>query len=314
MIPKEWIEAANQKIGGFITQTPITYDQQLDLYIKWENQQVTGSFKIRGALNRILNLSSQERASGLVTCSAGNHGQGVALAARHVEARCIVYASDHATPVKLEAMSNLGADVRLVKGDYVEAERAAITFARKTGMTFISPYNDALVIAGQGTLGLEIREWMQTKGIACSLLLPVGGGGLMAGVASYIKTLTQNTQVIGVQSQASSYAHHLFYYGNQEGVVETESIAEGLAGEIDHASITIPLLLECADDIQLVSEAEIKQAIRYAWFTNNQKIEGSAAVGLAARLAGKINLSPVLTIITGGNIQPELFNTIIRRK
>ena len=313
MIPVEWVEAASRRIDGQIKRTPITFEENLDLYYKWENQQVTGSFKIRGALNKVLSLSSEERANGLVTCSAGNHGQGVAVAARQTGTGCTVYASDHAAPVKLEAMRKLGAEVRLVNGGYVEAEKTAIECAADTGMTFISPYNDPEVIAGQGTIGLEIRDWMGIECDVSCLLIPVGGGGLISGVASFMRAFDRNVRIIGVQSEASPYAHQLFRTGSQDGVVEVGSIAEGLAGEIDHASITIPLMLECVDDIVLVSEDEIREAIRYAWQTHQQIIEGSAAVGLAARLAGKINLSPVLTIITGGNIQPELFNTIIRR-
>ncbi len=313
MIPVERVEKASRRIDRLITHTPITYDQNLDLYYKWENQQITGSFKIRGALNKILSLTPEERANGLVTCSAGNHGQGVAVAARQTDSRCVVFAPDHAAPVKLEAMRTLGADVRLVNGGYVEAEKTAIVFAGETGMTFISPYNDTEVISGQGTIGIEISDWMRTEGESPGMLIPVGGGGLISGVASYMRAFDRNVKIIGVQSEASPFAHQLFRTGGQDGVVEVTSIAEGLAGEIDHASITIPLMLECVDEIMLVSENEIREAISYAWQTHQQIIEGSAAVGLAARLAGKINLSPVLTIITGGNIQPELFNTIIRR-
>jgi len=313
LIPVERVQKAGRRIDGLITHTPITYDQNLELYYKWENQQITGSFKIRGALNKVLSLTPENRANGLVTCSAGNHGQGVALAARQTEAKCVVFAPDHAAPVKLEAMRRLGADVRLVNGGYVEAEKTAIVFAGETGMTFISPYNDPEVISGQGTIGIEIRDWMRTVGEAAGLLIPVGGGGLISGVASYFRAFDIKVKIIGVQSEASSFAHQLFHTGSQDGVVEVDSIADGLAGEIDHASITIPLMLEYVDDIVLVTEDKIREAIRYAWQTHQQIIEGSAAVGLAARLAGKINLSPVLTIITGGNIQPELFNTIIRR-
>lgn len=313
MIPAEWVVAASRRIDGQLNHTPITFDQDLDLYFKWENQQVTGSFKIRGAFNKVLLLTPEERARGLVTCSAGNHGQGVAVAARQTASRCVVYASNHAAPIKLAAMRGLGAEVRLVKGGYVEAEITAITHAAETGMIFISPYNDPQIVAGQGTLGLEILNWMRTSEELSGLLIPVGGGGLISGVGSYIRSFDKKVKIIGVQSEASPFAHHLFYAGSQESVVEVDTIAEGLAGEIDHTSITIPLMLECVDDIILVSENEITEAIRYAWQTHQQIIEGSAAVGLAARLAGKIKLSPVLTIITGGNIQPELFNTIIRR-
>jgi len=230
-----------------------------------------------------------------------------------VGADCVVYASDHATPVKLEAMKLLGAEVRLVSGGYVEAERTAIEASKNEGAIFISPYNDSRVIAGQGTIGLEIvQEMGELDQVAC-LLVPVGGGGLLSGIGAYLQEFPVRPKLIGVQSEASPFAYSLFKTGTQSGVIESDSIAEGLAGEIDHESITIPLLLQFMDDVILVSEDEIRDAIRYAWEHQHQIVEGSAAVGLAAKLTGKIRLSPALTVITGGNIQPETFNAITRR-
>jgi len=313
MIPADWVEEAAALISGLLNQTPITFDEKLNLFLKWENQQKTGSFKLRGALNKVLSLDQEELSRGLITCSAGNHGQGVAVAAASVGVRCVVYASDHAPAVKVEAMRELGAVVHLVPGGYVLAEKLAILTARETGGVFISPYNDPLVIAGQGTIGAEIERQISGFSDIKSMLVPVGGGGLLSGIGTYFQHHAQRPRLIGVQSEASPFAHSLFFTGTQEGVVETDSIAEGLAGEIAPDSITITMLLNYLDDVILVSEDEIRQAIRYAWQTHHQVIEGSAAVGLAAQLAGKIKLSPALTIITGGNIQPELFNAIIRR-
>lgn len=313
MIAAEWVREAYQRISEFIENTPITYDEEISLYLKWENLQRTGSFKIRGALNKVLSLGKNELHNGLITCSAGNHGQGVAVAARMVGATCVVYASDHAAPVKIEAMERLGAEVRLVAGDYVVAERTAIDAARSAGATFVSPYNDPMVIAGQGTIGLEIAQEMGDLSQVPCLLIPVGGGGLLSGIGVYMQELLVRPRLIGVQSEASPFAYSLFKTGRQAGVVESDSIAEGLAGEIDHESITISLLMRYLDDVILVSEDEIRGAINYAWERHHQMIEGSAAVGLAAKLAGKITMSPALTIVTGGNIQPELFNAITRR-
>lgn len=313
MIRAEWVREAYQRISAFIEKTPITYDENIGLYFKWENQQKTGSFKIRGALNKVLSLEKNNLRNGLITCSAGNHGQGVAVAAKMVGADCVVYASDYATPVKLEAMKLLGAEVRLVSGGYVEAERTAIEASKNEGAIFISPYNDSRVIAGQGTIGLEIvQEMGELDQVAC-LLVPVGGGGLLSGIGAYLQEFPVRPKLIGVQSEASPFAYSLFKTGTQSGVIESDSIAEGLAGEIDHESITIPLLLQFMDDVILVSEDEIRDAIRYAWEHQHQIVEGSAAVGLAAKLTGKIRLSPALTVITGGNIQPETFNAITRR-
>ena len=313
MIPVEWVEEAAARIGGFLYLTPITYDKNLDLYIKWENLQKTGSFKLRGALNKILSLLQDELLRGVITCSAGNHGQGVAVAAAHVGTRCVVYASDHTPQVKITAMRELGAEVRLVAGGYVEAETSAISAAREGGEIFISPYNDPQVIAGQGTIAAEINGQIGGLSKARCMLIPVGGGGLLSGIGTYLQHYKESPRLIGVQSVASPYVHRLFTTGSQDGVEETDSIAEGLAGEIAHDSITIPLLMKYLDDVVLVSEDDIKQAIRYCWEEHHQVIEGSAAVGLAAQLAGKIQISPALTIATGGNIQPELFNAIIRR-
>ena len=158
MIPSAWLDLAVRRLSGQVERTPLTYDPELDLSIKWENRQKTGSFKIRGALNKVLSLGDWEQQRGLVTASAGNYGQGVAFAGKLVGAPVVVFASDHAVPAKLEAMRQLGADVRLVPGGYDLAERVAQAYAVENDATWISPYNDGQVIAGQATVGMEILE------------------------------------------------------------------------------------------------------------------------------------------------------------
>ncbi|TLM97333.1 pyridoxal-phosphate dependent enzyme, partial [bacterium] len=150
MIPQEWLREAHCRIRPTVITTPVTEDPQRGLFLKWENHQVTGSFKIRGALNKVLCLEPWERTRGLVTCSAGNHGQGVALAGQQTASRVIVFASDHAVSAKVNAMRQYGAEVRLVNGGYALAEKTAREFAETEEMTFVSPYNDGQVIAGQG--------------------------------------------------------------------------------------------------------------------------------------------------------------------
>ncbi len=310
MIPFEWVEEATRRLAPFITVTPITYDEDLNLFLKWENHQLTGSFKLRGALNKVLSLQGWELKRGLVTCSAGNHGQGVAYAAKIVKASCTVFASDHAVPAKIEAMQTLGAEVITVTGGYVQAEQAAITYSLESAKTFVSPYNDGQVIAGQASLMREVLDQMPSPLPFESILVPVGGGGLISGTGIVIRKLANRPELIGVQSEASPFAHQLLVTGSQQGVIETESIADGLAGEIDHASITIPMMREYVDRIILVSEEQIRYAIHFAWVKYGEKLEGSAAVTLAARLAGKIDVTPALCIMTGGNIQPSLFQEI----
>jgi threonine dehydratase len=330
MIPFTWIEQASQRIAGHIRKTPLTYDADLDLYIKWENHQLTGSFKVRGAFNRILSLKPWELEGGLVAASAGNHGQGVALAGKMAHAVVTIFCSEHAVPLKIKAMQALGAEVRLIEGGYEEAEQAGIAYAKARGAKWISPYNDGQIIAGQGTLGLEILEQLPSLPEA-TLIVPAGGGGLASGIGAAIKpagalhqsTLVQKAGTIGnvgspgkisliaVQSEASPFLHALYYRGSQENINELPSLADGLAGPVERGSLTIPLVKQLVDRFVLVSETEIAQAIAFAWRQYHEIIEGSAATTLAAVLSGKINNHPAVAVISGGNIQPEVHARIV---
>ncbi|MHB8817813.1 MAG: threonine ammonia-lyase [Bellilinea sp.] len=312
MIPIEWLAEAKDTLLEKVRVTPVTFDSDLNAYLKWENRQITGSFKIRGAINKIANLQPWERSLGLVTASAGNHGQGVAYAAREFGIHSVIFASDHAVPAKVDAMRGLGAEVRLVSGGYAAAEKAGLGFAVEAGRTWISPYNDGRVIAGQAAVGLELVEQIQPFD-AKSVVIPVGGGGLLAGTALAIQSRGIRTRIIGVQSEASSFMHAIFNGKQQESVVEWDSLADGLAGKIEDSSITIPAVRELADDIVLVSEASIENAIVYAWEKHHEIIEGSAAVALAALLTGKVPDLPAVLVITGGNIQPEVHQDILSR-
>ena len=310
LIPLDWIEQASARIAPYIQPTPLTYDPGLDIFIKWENHQVTGSFKARGALNKVLVLHDWERQKGLVTASAGNHGQGIALAGNISHAPVIVFASSHAVPDKIAAMQRLGADVRLVPGGYGEAEAAGITYANSTGSTWISPYNDGQIIAGQGTLALELLHDMNSKP-HLNWVVPAGGGGLVCGIGTVLHSLSQRPGLTAVQSEASRYLHALYHTGSQEGVVETDSLADGLAGPVEAGSVTIPMVMRYVDRFLLVTEDAIAEAIAYAWRHYQERIEGSAAVSLAAVLSGRIQQRPAVIIITGGNIQSEVHSQIL---
>jgi threonine dehydratase len=313
MIPAEWIQAAQERITAHIYRTPISYDPALNAWFKWENQQVTGSFKIRGALNKVLTLQPWERQRGLVTASAGNHGQGLAMAGALVGSPVVVYASEHAVPSKLAAMHTLGAEVRLVPGGYREAEQAALAHSAAQGATWVSPYNDGQIIAGQATVGLEILEDLpEFQEFTC--LVPVGGGGLLAGISACLAEVGgeyRQIGVIGVQSAASPFMHSLFYHHHQQGVEELPSLADGLAGPVQQDSLTTPIIQRYCEQILLVSEAEIAQAIAYAWEHYSEKIEGSAAAALAALLYKHNIERPAVVIVSGGNIQPESHQEII---
>jgi threonine dehydratase len=323
MIPSDWLDLATRRLQGQVRQTPLSYDSELDVYLKWENRQVTGSFKIRGALNKVLSLEPWEQQRGLVTASAGNHGQGVAVAGRLVGAPVTVFASDHAVPAKVEAMRSLGAEVKLIPGGYEEAERIAQTYAAEKNATWVSPYNDGQVIAGHATVGLEILQQLAPQRPS-TVLVPVGGGGLIAGIGVAMASANGSTtnsgaavdadhphpRVIGVQSVASPFFYALYTHGSQYGVVELESLADGLAGAVEEGSITIPLVRRYVEDFVLVTEDQIARAIAYAWQKHGEMIEGSAAVGIAAVMSGVINIyhsdeGPLVILVSGGNIQPE---------
>lgn len=311
MIPSEWLDQAALRIAPHIRRTLLENDAELNLYLKWENQQVTGSFKVRGALNKVLTLEPWEYAAGLVTASAGNHGQGVALAGRLINAPVVVYVSNCASPSKVEAMRHLGADVQLVDGGYEMAERTALRVANTYQQTWISPYNDGQVIAGQGTLGLEIAAELPPDSTQ-TWVVPVGGGGLLAGIGAVLERFPSRPRLIGVSPAASAFMYALYKHGDQNGVRDDPTLADGLSGAVEVGALTIHLVKKYADDLILVSESEIGQAIMFAWHRFKERIEGSAAVALAAALSGKVK-PPAVIVITGGNIQPELHAELCQR-
>jgi threonine dehydratase len=304
MIPYAWLEQAYERIGPYIQKTPLTYDAKNHLYLKWENYQVTGSFKARGALNKILSLQDWELERGLVTASAGNHGQGVALAGRMKHAAVIVFASDHALGIKLQAMHELGAEIHLIPGGYGEAERAGISYANTIGATWVSPYNDGMIIAGQGSIALEIMKELQDPSTV-AWIVPAGGGGLVSGIGCALQELKPRPRLVAVQSEASPFLYEIYHHGTQEGVEELPSIADGLAGPVEEGSVTIPIVKNYVTDFFLVSETEIRRAIKYAWYTYHERIEGSAAASLAAVISGRVSDKPALVVLTGGNITAE---------
>ena len=311
MIPFEWIEQADERISPHIRRTLFSNDAELNIHLKWENQQVTHSFKSRGALNKVLSLQPWELAGGIVTASAGNHGQGVALACSLTQTKSTVFVSDHAVPAKVEKMRSMGVEIRPVKGGYALAEETAIRYAEENKITWISPYNDGQVIAGQGTIGLELCDQL-TLGRDTSVLVPLGGGGLLAGIGAALETRNCQARLVGVCATASAFMHSLYHHGHQNEVADLPTLADGLSGAVEKDAITIPMVRKYADDVIMVSEEEIGKAIAFAWYRYQQLIEGSGAVGLAAILSGKVK-PPAVIVITGGNIQPEVHDSLCLR-
>jgi threonine dehydratase len=332
MIPPEWIDQADERLAPHIAKdTPLTHDAARNLYIKWENRQKTGSFKARGALNKIFSLEAWEREAGIVTASAGNHGQGVALAGQLTGARVTCFVSDHAVPVKVDAIRALGAEIVTVPGGYPEAEAAGKKFASENKKTWVSPYNDGQVIAGQGTIGLELVEQIANllNGQIGNLtyMVPVSGGGLIAGIGAALQRFSPRPRLVGVQPETAPFMHGLFYRGSQEGIPDLPSLADGLTGAVESDSVTIPMVKQMVDEIILVSEEEIARAVAFAYYEYGEVIEPSGAVTLAAALRDVVrngiphsrNLAgyhpapqnPRVVVVSGGNIQPEVHARIV---
>lgn len=312
MISAEAIEAAIQRLQGKIELTPITYDPQLNVFLKWENHQKTGAFKVRGALNKILALEPWEQERGLVAASAGNHGLGVAYAARLLGVKATIFIPENSVTNKENAMRDYGALVIKISGDFASAEHEAQIFSIKKGATWISPYNDTLVIAGHATIGVEIINQTESEEIL-QCLVPVSGGGLIAGIGAAFRNHQMNIRLVGVQSAKSPFFYSLYHLGSQKDVHEEISIADGLTGAIEKNSITIPLVRSMLDDFILVDETEIEQAIAYCYYKYGEVIEGSAAVPLAARLFKKVHDQKSVLVMTGANINKELHATICKR-
>ena len=288
-------------IRPYIHLTPTTFDAPHQLYLKWENRQPTRSFKVRGAIHKILSMDPVPPL--LITGSAGNHGQAVALAAQKIGTKAWVFVPEKTPHVKVNRMLELGAKVERVPGLFGDAEAKAIQTARELGAPFISAYNDRDVIAGAGTIALEWLDQLPNLG---RILVPVGGGGLISGVGLAAKAVNPDIEIIGVLSEASPYMYHHFYYGHMRDVVELPTLTDGLAGAIEHGSITLEWIFQACDAIVQVTEAEVAAAIAYMYRELNEEVEGSGAVGLAAVMAGKIQVIeyPTGALVSGGNIDP----------
>ena len=282
-----------------------------EMYLKTENLQLTGSFKLRGAYYKISQLEEAERAAGVIACSAGNHAQGVALAATHMGIRSIVCMPDGAPISKVEATKKLGAEVRLVAGTYDDAYAYACQLREETGMTFVHPFNDEQVIAGQGTIGLEILDEMAD---ADAVICPVGGGGLIAGVAFAIKNLNPRIKVYGVQTAKVPSMVTSMDAGKPVTLDSAITFADGIAVKRP-GDLTYEMVSAYVDDVVTVTEDEIAAAILA--LLEQQKVisEGAGAVPVAAAMFGKLPIQgkKIVCIVSGGNIDVNILSRVITR-
>ena len=316
MLSLDKVYKASTVLKEVIRETGMIYAPKINptcnVYLKTENLQITGSFKIRGSYFKISQLTDDEKKKGVIACSAGNHAQGVALAASKNGIKSIICLPDGAPISKVEATKKYGAEVCLVKGVYDDAYNKAIELKEEKQMTFIHPFNDPDVIAGQGTIGLEILNQLPEADI---VVVPIGGGGLIGGIAYTIKQLKPICRVYGVQALGAPSMEHSV----NDGVIETldyvNTIADGIAVKTP-GSLTFDLCREYVDGIVTVSDDEIALAILTLLEQQKLIAEGAGAVPVAAVMNGKIpdiNGKNVVCVVSGGNIDVTILSRVIER-
>jgi len=273
--------------------------------------QLTGSFKLRGAMARLSQLTDAERARGVLTVSAGNHGLGVAYCAEALKLDARIVVPRSASPAKIAAIRRYAVTLIECGETYDEAERAARRLESESGAAFVSPYNDAEVIAGQGTIALELLEDAPDLE---AIIVPVGGGGLIAGVALAAKALRPQINVYGAEPATTATMTAALAAGRIIEISEEETIADGLAGNIEPGSMTFPLVRDLVDDLIVINEAAIQRAIARVAREDHLMIEGSAAVSIAALSDARLRGRRVAAIVTGRNITLDLFARVIAER
>lgn len=282
-----------------------------EVHLKTENLQVTGSFKVRGAAYKISQLSEEEKKKGVIACSAGNHAQGVALAATKNGIKSLICLPDGAPISKVEATRKYGADICLVEGVYDDAYNRALQLKEEKGYTFIHPFNDEDVIAGQGTIGLEILEQLPDVDV---VIVPVGGGGLISGVAFAIKALNPNIKVYGVQASGAPSMLRSVADGKIEKLDEVSTIADGIAVK-EPGDVTFAMCQQYVDGIVSVTDDEIAAAILALIEQQKLIAEGAGAVSVAAAMFNKVDIKgkKVCCLVSGGNIDVTILSRVIKR-
>lgn len=317
MIKLSLIQDAKVRLKNITSNTPFSLAPILSsqlgakIYLKKDNLQTTGSFKIRGAFNKIASLSDEEKNKGIIAASAGNHAQGVAYASKHFGINATIVMPEATPLTKINGVKSYDANVVLYGKNYDEAYSKAIELATKDNLTFIHPFADELVMAGQATIAMEMLEIESDLDM---VLVPVGGGGLIAGVASYIKTLNPRTKIIGVTAQGAPAMKNSFYSKVPQSTESVKTIADGIAVRVA-SDITLSHILECVDDIVEVSDEEIASAILFLLEKQKLLVEGAGAVGVACVLHNKIDIKDkkIGIVVSGGNIDVTMLSLIIEK-
>ena len=315
MLKLDKVYQAAYTLKDVARKTDLIYAKNLstdsEIYLKTENLQMTGSFKLRGAYYKISKLTEEQKKAGIIACSAGNHAQGVALAATKMGIKSVVCMPDGAPISKVEATKSLGAEVKLVPGTYDDAYEEALRLQKETNATFIHPFDDDEVIAGQGTIGLEILEQIDNVD---AVVVPIGGGGLIAGVAYVIKHLRPEVKVYGVQAERASAMVESRKVGKTITLPTVSTFADGIA--VKHpGTTTFEIIQKYVDDIVTVSEDEIATAILALIEKQKLIAEGAGAVSVAAAMFNKLPIKGKKTVclVSGGNIDVNILSRVITR-
>jgi threonine dehydratase len=308
------VRRARERIDSTVRRTPLERSRWLseqhkrNVLLKLECFQLTGSFKLRGAMSKLTALTQDQRARGVLTVSAGNHGLAVAHCAETLGLHATIVVPESASRAKVKAISRYPVTLIERGADYDAAERAAREMERESDMTFVSPYNDREVIAGQGTIALELFDDAPELE---AIIVPIGGGGLIAGIALAAKALNPRIKVYGVEPSASPTMTAALEAGHIVEISEEPTIADGCAGNIEPGSITFPIIEQFVDDIILVSEESIRSAMLDIAREEHLIIEGSAALSVAALTDERLEAESVAAIITGRNITLDLLSGVI---
>lgn len=315
---KDEIIKAEKRIRKYIRETPLEYSPYLGdickckVYLKLESEQLLGAFKIRGALNKLLSLDTRQRQKGIIAASSGNHGIGVAYGLKILKMNGTIYLPTNASSAKIEAIRQYETPIKFYSNDVVNTEMFARKQAVKKHMIFISPYNDLEVIAGHGTIGIELVK--QLPGLD-TVLGPIGGGGLISGVSSYLKlTRGSAVKIFGCLPEASPVMSESIKAGKIIDMEVSHTLSDGTAGGIEPNSITFDICKEYVDDYFLVNEKEIKQAIILILAKHHKIIEGAAALSVAALIRNKTRFKnkKVVLIISGSNISIDKIKAILQ--
>jgi threonine dehydratase len=308
--------AAEGRIRSYVRETPLepspflSAEADADVYLKLETHQITGSFKLRGAMNKCLSLSRGDRSRPVVTASSGNHAGAVAYTLEELGGTGIIYLPSTVSPAKVEALEPYGVELRFVGSDSVEGELEAKRVAREEGLLYISPYSDPQVIGGQGTIAVEIERQLERFD---AVFVPVGGGGLISGIAGYFKARSPSIRIVGCQPRASRVMYESLAVGRIVEFPSEPTLADGTAGGIDPDAITFPVCQRDVDEMVLASEEEIAQAMRLAIEKHSMLIEGAAALSIASfrKTRPAYRGQTIVLVVSGKKVSLDTLKTLL---